>query len=76
MDDVGAVLQRLLVQLPFLLQAFELLGMAAGTSLNVAKCLIIPLWREPLQQAAQRTRRIFPGWLRYALLGQVSRLEL
>jgi len=59
MDDVGAVLQRLLVQLPFLLQAFELLGMAAGTSLNVAKCLIIPLWGEPLLQAAQRIRRIF-----------------
>jgi len=60
MDDVGAVLQRLVVQLPYLLQAFELLGMAAGTSLNVAKCLIIPLWGEPLLQAAQRIRRIFP----------------
>jgi len=70
---VGAVLQRLIVQVPCLLQAFELLGMAAGTSLNVAKCLVIPLWSEPLQQAAERIRRICQQFseVRVALSGKL-----
>jgi len=60
MDDVGAVLQRMVVQLPLLLHAFKLFGEAAGTALNIAKCLIIPLWCEPIDVAMERIRRLFP----------------
>ena len=65
LDDVSMVVSNVFVQLNILLLICDMFTEACGPALNVAKCLIIPLWTDSVDAAKTLIARMLPRASRF-----------